>query len=1750
MQLKYLKSVLSTQDGAAKVLALAWSPNNAKLAVVTTDRVVLLFDDTGEKRDKFSTKPADTKAGKKSYQVKTLAFSPDSTKIAVGQSDSILFVYKIGEDWGDKKTICNKFLQQSAVTCSTWPVESHSIVYGLADGKVRLANTKTNKSQTIYGTDSCVISLCPNISGKGILSGHADGSIVRYFFDDDGSGGAQGQIIKHSVPPYCLTWAASIIVAGCDRRIYMYGNDGKVQQQFDYSKDDTEKEFTVSASSPSGQTVVVGSFDRLRVYNWSPRRATWDESKAKNITNLYTITALSWKKDGSRLVAGTLCGGVELFDCCLRRSVYKNKFEMTYVGPSQVIVKNLISGARVVLKSHYGYEIDKVRIMGKDRYLVGHTTDTLLLGDLNTNKLSEVPWQGTGGNEKFFFENENVCMIFNAGELSLVEYGENEILGMVRTEFMNPHLISVRINERKLRNINDNKKLAYLIDLKTISIVDLVMGFTLATVNHDSKIDWLEMNETCRKLLFRDKKLRLNLYDIASQNRATILNYCTYVQWVPLSDVVVAQNRNNLCVWYNIDAHERVTMFPMKGDIVDLERNNGKTDVMVSEGVSTVAYTLDEGLIEFATALDDGDYTRAVAYLETLEMSTESEAMWKQLSTVALSARELLIAERCFTALGDVSKARYLRSVNELSDRLKEEVGGDGTDHSLVKAKLAVLEKDFKLAETFYLEQGLVDEAIDMYQELHKWEDSIAVAEMKNHTETDNLRRSYYQWLIDTNQEEKAAEVKEQEGNYIAAVNMFMKSGLPAKAAHVAISHSELSSQSDIMDRIASALLSDGLFEKAGELYEKTRQNQRALEAYRKGRAYRRAVELTRISFPAEVTKLEEEWGDYLVSQKQLDAAINHYIEAGCAVKAIEAAIHSRQWNKVVQIVDLQDQSIAKKYYKQIATHFANKKDYKMAEEYYIRGENYREAIDMYSRANLWKQSHELARKYMKGKEAANFYISQADELKTQGKFKEAEKLYITINEQDLAISMYKEQHQYDDMVRLVEIYHPDLLHETHIHLAKELINGNQFRQAEHHFLEANDWKSAVNMYRSKDMWEDAYRVAKQYGSQNAYKQVAYLWAKSMGGDSAVKLLSKFGLLEAAIDFATESSAFSFAFDLAKTAMTNKLPDIYFKRAMHLEDEGKFAEAEAEFIKANKAKEAVLMYVHNQDWDSAQRVAEQHDPDSLSDVMIGQARVAFERKEFQRAETFLLRAQRPELAIKYYKDAGMWNDALRVAKEYIPSKLQALQDEYDRDVLSNSDRGITAIVNQAKEWEMSGEYSRAIDCYLKIKADQDVDTKSLEKCWQRAVEISIKFVPDRTVDVASIVCRRLAEIECYLSAADIYTIVDMFKEAIEMYIKSSAWDKAKQVAADMAPKYKPYVDKMYSEYLKKQGKAIEMLNVDVIAGLDMLAQRGEWEKCIENAKQQGPDVLSKYIARFAASLIKEGNTERAMELFVKYGAPANKANFNIYRRICSDLFSRNDLLDASSYRIWADLRSMLQNLIHNMLKVAKEDNPVVKEFQILLQIAHYYSMRAACLTQKSLATIVAKTSISLLRHSDIIPADKAFYEAGTYAKAVGWSSLAFVFLNRYLDLTEAIEEGSADALDASEFAGTDIPVEVPLPEQQHLSEAKREEIKEWVLSVSLDQRVEQELTTDSRGVYEATLIDPNTEEVYLPCVITGYPVLQNKIDFKKPGKAANKDDWNKFVTSAKLPYNTECQNVRQFLQEWCGAPQNSSYSFD
>ncbi len=137
-----------------------------------------------------------------------------------------------------------------------------------------------------------------------------------------------------------------------------------------------------------------------------------------------------------------------------------------------------------------------------------------------------------------------------------------------------------------------------------------------ATINHDAKIDFLELNPSGSRLLFRDKRKQLHLFNVREQKKTTLLNFCTYVNWVPDSDVVVAQNRSNLCVWYSIDEPDKVTMYNIKGDVEEIERTESKTEVIVYDGINTYSYLLDSPLIEFGAALEKRDLERAVTILE------------------------------------------------------------------------------------------------------------------------------------------------------------------------------------------------------------------------------------------------------------------------------------------------------------------------------------------------------------------------------------------------------------------------------------------------------------------------------------------------------------------------------------------------------------------------------------------------------------------------------------------------------------------------------------------------------------------------------------------------------------------------------------------------------------------------------------------------------------------------------------------------------------------------------------------------------------------------------------------------------------------------------------------------------------------------------------------------------------------------------------------------------------------------------
>jgi intraflagellar transport protein 172 len=384
-----------------------------------------------------------------------------------------------------------------------------------------------------------------------------------------------------------------------------------------------------------------------------------------------------------------------------------------------------------------------------------------------------------------------------------------------------------------------------------------------------------------------------------------------------------------------------------------------------------------------------------------------------------------------------------------------------------------------------------------------------------------------------------------------------------------------------------------------------------------------------------------------------------------------------------------------------------------------------------------------------------------------------------------------------------------------------------------------------------------------------------------------------------------------------------------------------------------------------------------------------------------------------------------------------------------------------------------------------------------------------------------VVSMKLAGIQRFRVAADLYEGFQMYKEAIDVYIQGQMFDEARSLANRRAPQYLDYIS-----------GAVGMGNVGEMPGmgggsanLDLLAQQNDWDACMRGAQKEGSDCLAKYSAQYAKHLVTRGDYQGAVEVFQKYMVPSNPAVFDLYKRIAHEILAMDPAREAAL----KSLKEVLYKLVSSL-----QGNPAHQQFQRLLYIVHFVTMKMEC-ERSGLGDIAAKIAVALVRYCTEIPADKAFHDAGQLCKKQNWFNMAFVFFNRYLDLTEAMEDPDGNMIDNSDFANTDVPFDFPLPEHQQTEAEKEhtEEVRDWVLHISMDNDTEQSL--DMRdcekcgtSIYTATLNCHNGGHENKPCIITGYPVLRDQVQCKSCHMSANRVDWNNYVSRCK-----SCP--------WCGA---------
>ena len=1701
MQFKLVKSFPASRskNSSSPIVRTVLAAGKTKLATATADSTSVHMADLQQTpvpiyKDKFPTKSAKEPAV--NYRITDMQFSSDESRLALSQSDGGLYVYKLGNQWGDKKSICNKFIVQSSIC--RFVMNDQIVLFACVDGKLYVGHLKSNKSVLAYEVDDGSSFLALYSNSSTLYASCVDGNVYR--FSINGSQVAFDRIFYHSVVPITAlccdnsslsgsSGAGVVTLCGSDKRIIIMNRAGQHLDEFDYGSAESGKfyasEFThcfyangVTVALCKDTMIVIKSENNKFVDNVQP------------LDNLSVITSIAY--NSPFLYMANIGANVVAFETFSTKVRCGNYF-ITQAANSCLISPVIPEGdaKEVVLDSEYDFVYGQV---AHDRFVIAFTSSTLIIHDIRHGAKSEISWV-RNGQEKFYFGHAGYVVVYLFEEANIVHIGENTVRFSIHTSNVTVGKMSLSESAVAFANAGG------------VFIQSSSRAFH--EISHPMPVDHVNLSFDSNFLLFRDKSKSVYMYDINQRTKQSVYGNIGFFSWVPGCLVFVMQSYQEMLVCYTPTNPTSFSKQEVIGMIVRVEKHENRTRVVV-DGTPVTYIPLDDSKTDFVAALASGQLRRAAYLLECIEADS---SMWKILLKEALTAYDLLVIERCYAGMLDIAGVRFIASLRKTCKELESQGIIDPENHYSVRAKFALLQNQYKLAETLYLEQGRLQDAMQMYQEMHKWDESIQLAETRNHPNLETLKVNYFNWLVQSGQLEQAALIRQRQGRQLEAVDLYLKGGMPGKAVKTLLTYRLY--EPELITRVSTSLINAGLFEQAGELFVAVENVKEAYDLFKKGKVYRQAIDLARRHFPQDVVRMEELWAEHLLSHRQMEAAVNHFLEANKIKKALEICSEAKLWRKLSSILEsLEGDAEFESFFKLLGSHYEAGGDYARAEINYTKAGLMKENVRMFIDQKMWEKAWRCAVSGSSKEEASKLFTQHAAKLEQDGLLKDAEMVYLTVGDVDEAINMYKERKSYDNMIRLVSQNHRDLLAPTLKFIGGECEQDKNFREAERFYIESGEWKLAVAMYCNQSMYEDALRLAKSVGGSLAAKQVAYLWAKTLTADSAFKLLEKQGYFTGVVELALENKQYEFASSISSFGPKELHSEVLAKYGQSLEIEGKFKEAEDIYLRAGRPKDAISMYIKAQEWNAALSIAESHDNGVINDVLLSKGNACFQNQEYGIAEACFIRAQKPDLMIQLYTDNGMWDEAIRFAYENMPAKVADLQKMVDI-ASSSTGRNVSPTNNNsdmisiAKSFENKQEYDRAIDSYLKIGPKQVSSTAEIEAIWNRAIEIAYKFVPVRSEDVVRQVADRLLKLQQFAQAARLLVTIDSFQRAAEIFVMAEMWDDARTLASKN-PSVAAFVDSAYRDHLKDGGHAEKLADVDVIAALDIFVERGQWQKCLEKSAQTNAEVLQQYLGIYCDQMQLSREYGKILETLSTYG-PLQNARNGFYASLCKAI------LDKPALQQLTDLSNVL----------AKIKSPT-DEIQKYSSALYLLSVRERIKYKVNLKGISLKLSLALLRYADILYADKLFYEAGEAAITAEDESTAFVCWNKYLDMEDALsDQHSTFSKLGSEFESSDLPNTWLLPSNgaHSVEEAKREQVRDWILAKSLDSKVSRHVPTRtcgqcSQSVLESTLRCPKCSKTHDMCIVSGYPILADPMQTPCKGKSI-KDYWNMYIASEK-----------------------------
>ncbi len=518
-------------------------------------------------------------------------------------------------------------------------------------------------------------------------------------------------------------------------------------------------------------------------------------------------------------------------------------------------------------------------------------------------------------------------------------------------------------------------------------------------------------------------------------------------------------------------------------------------------------------------------------------------------------------------------------------------------------------------------------------------------------------------------------------------------------------------------------------------------------------------------------------------------------------------------------------------------------------------------------------------------------------------------------------------------------------------------------------------------------------------------------------------------------------------------------------------------QAEAAFLRARDAQGAIDMHLRLGDHAAALRLAEAHAPAALPAVLAAEAAAllprgregAREEARLLQAEALYLKAGQPEQALQVHMEAKAWAGAFRVAQRHCPWRLG--------DVLAACEKGCF----RGDGEHAGGGYHHHDD--------------ALTRAYGRRVD-----------------------------GAQHDRFLGQLLRALEI------------VGAELGDWPAAWAMMRFEEQQK---------------GRDKDGDGGGNGNGAKRARDRLLCVQLRHLLAGAAADAEEGGPfpllQQALALLREKGAPCPVSEpmaVGIYEQLVTPLLGLALEEEATTEAVamvgaWRGLlhavmeaqvdRRMLVLLLQHPGKGTaaaaaagepEADERAADEFRELFLALHSTDVLLACRPHQSLGKVACHAALAALRYAGtLLPADKAFYRAGDALRrraealddtdkeeAEACRHLAFLCLNRYVDLVEAIADQDPSLVDPRPLAACAAlppPSLSSLPKRQHVTdEATRDEARAWVLAACGDMvgrplpSAQHQRGQDGGGF--GLLAEPlfATPPAHARCAVTGCPLLQ------------------------------------------------------